>query len=160
MLTPDRPQLGAFVRALFRHADAGTYASLRAFNGNKPFGKWQAVKLNGQGFGPLVDAAFKLAGQCANADPERPVFSPPVATFRSARGASEANLACGLVLTVECDEAAEEARERLEGILGPLTAVVASGGRWEDPISGEVPTRSICIGGSASQHACLQTTSG
>lgn len=137
---PHKPMIRAFVNALFKHADAGTYVSLRAFHGDsKPWSSrhWRSVKLDGKSFAALVDAAAVLAGKCANA-PERPVFCPPIACFRSARGASERNLACGLVLTVELDKNAQAARELLESILGPATVVVASGGKWTNPDTGEI----------------------
>lgn len=137
-LVPSKSAIKAFVEAAFKHADPGTYASLRAFDGDLPFGSWRAVKLNGKGFGPLIDAAAELAGECADAEPERPVFCPPIASFRRRRGASEADLANGLLLTVECDDDAQEARERLEKTIGPCTVVVASGGRWKDPFTGEL----------------------
>src|SRR6266481_6649350 len=82
-LAPHKPMIRAFVNALLKHADAGTYVLLRAFHGNsKPWSTrdWRNVKLNGNGFSELVDAAAVLAGKCANA-PERPVFCAPIACF-------------------------------------------------------------------------------
>ena len=65
---------------------------------------------------------------------ERPtVFAPPVCTFRSATKAAETDLANGLCLAVECDERPTEACRRLIGLLGGVTAIVASGGEWADP---------------------------
>ncbi len=66
------------------------------------------------------------------------VFAPPVATFGNRDKADEASLANGLALSVECDATPGAARARLEGLLGPATVVVASGGEWIDPASGEV----------------------
>jgi hypothetical protein len=41
-------------------------------------------------------------------------------------------LIAGLVLSVDCDQHPDEARETLERILGPATVVVRSGGKWTD----------------------------
>jgi hypothetical protein len=125
--------IAAFVREMFKHADAGTYVMLRAFSNNSPFGRWRAQKLNVGSRDALIEAAFRFAGDCVG-QPGLPVFAPPIATFKDAHGmhASTVNLANGLVLTVECDTGAQEARERLEPTLGPATFVVASGGKWED----------------------------
>jgi hypothetical protein len=61
------------------------------------------------------------------------VFCPPVCTFKEAGSAKTENLADGIALSVECDSAPYAARERLLEILGPTTAVVASGGTWVNP---------------------------
>ena len=67
------------------------------------------------------------------------VFSSPIATFRDRNGAAERGLACGLAISVDLDTGNTiRARERLEGLLGPATMVVASGGIWTDPKTGEV----------------------
>jgi hypothetical protein len=42
-------------------------------------------------------------------------------------------LLAGLVLPIECDERPQQAREKLEAILGPPTAVLYSGGKWQAP---------------------------
>ena len=42
---------------------------------------------------------------------------------------------------VECDQHPEEARQRLETLLGPATIVVASGGTWSDPATDEVQAK-------------------
>ena len=65
------------------------------------------------------------------------MFAPPICTFATKGSAAEANLAEGLVLSVECDAKPEEARRLLEGLLGRVTIVVASGGKWTDPAIGE-----------------------
>src|SRR5260370_4687141 len=138
-LPADKGEIRAFVNALFKHADAGTHVSLRAFHGDSEAWRpgWGNVKLTRSGFGELIDTATRLAGRCANAR-KKVVFCPPIATFRTERNAKGVNLACGLVLTVECDEAVKAARERLVRILGPVTIAVASGGEWTDPDTGEV----------------------
>ena len=65
------------------------------------------------------------------------MFSPPVATFKNIKNASTANLAEGLVLSVECDERPRQALQALTKILGAPTLVVASGGVWLNPKTGE-----------------------
>jgi hypothetical protein len=48
------------------------------------------------------------------------------------------DLAEGLALTIECDANARAAIATLTKLLGPPTAVVASGGEWMDPKTGEL----------------------
>src|SRR5262249_22593195 len=66
---------------------------------------------------------------------------PPVATLNNAVTATEKDIANGIALSVECDQAPSKARELLEQLLGRATAVVASGGEWTCPASGEVEPR-------------------
>jgi len=139
-LIADRTEIERFVDALFRYASEGGVVSLRAFDdadkGQRAFGI-RPVTINGAGLDQVIDAATELATRCGRA--KRPiVFCPPVVTFKSAENAKQANVAEGLALSVECDAAPTSARERLESILGPATLVVASGGRWTDPSTGEV----------------------
>jgi hypothetical protein len=89
------------------------------------------VRLNGAGLDTLVDHAVRQATKAAN------TRCPPVATFIGDR-ARERDLANGLVLSVEADQAPAIARRNLQFVLGPPTLVVASGGRWIDPESGGV----------------------
>jgi hypothetical protein len=136
-LQPDREQLGRFVSALFRYADDGGFVSLRAFydDEQKVF-EIEPFRLTGD-LDALADAAAALATRAARF--HRPVvFAPPIATFSSDRSAAEADLQNGLVLSVECDKAPAAARARLESLLGPATVVVASGGDWPDPHTGEL----------------------
>jgi hypothetical protein len=94
-LVPERADLARFVAALFRYADAGSFVQLRAFRDdiegpwNSP--EWPAVKLNGGGLEPLVDAALEFACRCAAAT-ERVVFAPPVATFKTPGAAAEKDI--------------------------------------------------------------------
>jgi hypothetical protein len=134
----DDAQLRAFVDALFRHADPGTFVSLRAFPDLKegPPIFIEAHRLNGN-LTMLTELATDLATSCANSL-ESTVFCAPVATFLSATSAAEAALANGLALSVECDTRPTTARTTLEALLGPATVVVASGGEWLDPETGEV----------------------
>jgi Primase C terminal 2 (PriCT-2) len=139
VLDADRGQIANFVDALFRHAKDGTMVSLRAFAAyDKPWRTdlWRWVRL-GRDRAPLIDAAVALATQCANAAIPV-VFCPPVATFREGRKADEEHLSDGLVLSVECDAQPNEARVKLEELLGPAAVIVASGGEWTDPATGEI----------------------
>ena len=141
ILEPDRSDLGRFVDALFRYADKGGFAQLRAFrddiDGPWNSAEWPVVKFNGDGLEPLVDAAFAFAGRCAAAS-DRVVFAPPVATFKTSGTAAEKDIFNGLVLSVECDQQAAVARQQLEALIGPATIVVESGGTWVDPATGEI----------------------
>lgn len=101
-------EIERFVHALFRHANEGGFVSLRGFyddalakrRDEKPF-KIVAVRLNGDGLEPVINATAKLAEDAATAG--RPVVvAPPIATFASGR-ASEKNLIEGLALSVELD---------------------------------------------------------
>ncbi len=160
----DRGELDAFVTAMFRYADEGTFISLRTFDQNRrdipPVGI-RSVKVNGSA-GRLVDEALKAAQRAA--DHAKPtVFSPPIATFRTSTSAKGSDLANGVAMSVELDEAPFAARARLEGLLGPATLVVASGSDWIDAATGEVqpklhlhwrlsePTR------TADEHAVLNS---
>jgi putative DNA primase/helicase len=136
-LEADRAELARFVDATFRYADDGTHAVLRTFaeGSNEVLGTVR-VPLNGAGLNPIIDHAAHQATRAANAT--RPaVFAPPVATFIGDR-ARERDLGNGLVLTVEADHAPAVARRNLEFVLGRATVVVASGGCWTDPETGEV----------------------
>jgi hypothetical protein len=68
-----------------------------------------AIKLNGN-FAFLCDCAANGARDAANAA-DKTVFAPPIATFKNGRGATEADIAEGLVLSVECDSHPQRGRE-------------------------------------------------
>jgi predicted P-loop ATPase len=136
-LEADRAELARFVDATFKYADDGTDAVLRTFaeGSNEVLGTVR-VPLNGAGLDPVIEHAAHQATKAANA--ARPaVFAPPVATFIGDR-TRERDLGNGLVLTVEADQAPTIARRNLQFVLGSPTVVVASGGHWTDPESGEV----------------------
>lgn len=136
-LQPDAAAIGAFVGALFRYAEPGTFASLRAFRDADDGVFRIAAHRIGKGLADLAEAATREAARSASA-PFPVVFCPPVATFASPDKATEAALADGLALSVECDATPGAARARLEALLGPATVVVASGGEWTNPSTGEV----------------------
>src|SRR4051794_35799413 len=136
-LASDREQLSRFVTALFAYAGEGV-VSLRGFPDDKRDGPpaIRPVSLNGIGFGPMIDAAVEEATRAARA--RRPmVFAPPIALFAGER-ADEGSLLEGLALSVELDERAAEALATLRAILGPPTLVIARGGHWAAPATGEV----------------------
>ena len=135
-LCADVGQIGAFADALFRYAEPGSFVALRAYYDD-------------------CSERFEIRSHCLTDDPAalaraaepgvnraarelRPVvFCPPIATFRSWQ-ADEAGLTNGLALSVECDKLPAAARGQLEALLGPATVVVASGGEWTDPATGEI----------------------
>jgi AAA domain len=134
----DPEQLAAFVDALFRYADSDTWISLRAFRDdvdNAPPFAIEALPMNGD-LTNVAKAAAALATRCAG-HRNATVFCPPIATFTDKEKATEAALANGLALSAEIDSDAERARRRLEFLLGPATIVVASGGTYADPKTGE-----------------------
>src|SRR5262249_13949348 len=131
MLEPDRDQIEIFVDALFRYVTSGA-VSLRSFRENRsePF-QIVPFALNGVGLTGLIDLAERMQHQAPT--PAAPVvFTPPLATFRNGRSATESDIVEGPVLSVECDARPEEARAELEAALGPATIVVCSGGQWTD----------------------------
>src|SRR3954451_10575913 len=142
-LEPDREQIARFVEGAFRHVEEGGIISLRAFyddelakkRNDRPF-DIVAIKLNSRGHESIVEAAFALAIEAAK--PKRPVVvASPIATFRTGK-ADEKNLLEGPLLSLELDERAAEAVAKLRAILGPPTFVVASGGEWLNPGTGEL----------------------
>ena len=157
-------EIGRFVSALFAYADEGSFISLRAFDQvdrGKPPLLIEGVKINGD-MGGIIAAATRAADRADHAaDPA--VFAPPVCTFDNPNTARSGDVACGVALSVEMDQGNPGAAlARLEHLLGPVTMVVASGGEWVCPDTGEVhakahfhwrlsePTR------TAADHAKLQ----
>jgi hypothetical protein len=140
--SPDRGQLEMFVRALFTYATPGFWISLRAFYekgvGRPPFRK-TPVQLAGDPKG-VIDLIYREVELAARA-PQAVVFCPPIATFTNDEHAREEDLAEGLALSVECDAHARAARAKLEELFGPATAVVASGGVWTNPETGETEAK-------------------
>ena len=133
-LQADEEQIATFVNAIFRYAEAGTYVSLRGFDQfRRDVGPTliEAIRIADEPLG-LIRSASGAATSCANM-PEPAVFAPPVCCFSNERRARETDVANGVALSVELDEGdIAAARQRLEGLLGPATVVVASGGEWID----------------------------
>ena len=137
MLEPDRDELEIFVEALFCHAGGQGFVSLRAFFESDDVRPFRITPTNLAGGLPfLIDVAEDDARRAANC-PRPVVFCPPIASFHGASGAAEKDISEGYALSVECDANPQTARERLERILGPATAVVRSGGVWIDPQTGD-----------------------
>jgi hypothetical protein len=137
MLTPDRDQIEIFVDALFRHVGTQGFVSLRSFyedDSRTPIIHPMSLT---DGLAPIMERAERDAIQAAN-DPKPVVFAPPIATFSNREHARERDILQGLALSVECDQSPRAARERLEQLLGPATVVVASGGKWTDPATGDI----------------------
>jgi hypothetical protein len=139
-LEPDALEVAGFVHALFRYADEGSFVSFRAFLqrevGPPPY--IHGSEINGAGLDGIIEDAVVGARFAANYR-EPLVFAPPIATFRSEHKAAEADLINGLCISVELDEGnTTKTRQFLEHLLGPATCVVASGGEWVDPETGEV----------------------
>ena len=130
----------AFIELLFRYAEDGSYVSLRAFDQfdrGKPPVMVRAIKFSNSG-AELIDAAQTVADYCDSLVAPA-VFAPPICTFNSHRTARTADLQNGLVLSVEIDDVdPDAARQRLEGILGPVTCVVTSGSEWTNTETGEI----------------------
>lgn len=139
-MSANQDEIGKFADALFRYAAPGTTVSVRAFYDDTPAGKRESFRIKAHtvqdGLAGLSHAAARIASDAARCD--RPVvFCPPIATFSDWK-ADEPSLQNGLALSVECDRGANAARARLEGLLGPATVVVASGGEWLDESTGEL----------------------
>jgi hypothetical protein len=132
LLEPDRRQIEHFFDALFRHRGTEGFISFRSFyhDDNKPL-LIEAVPVN-SGFKYLCDVAEDHARRAANAT-KPAVFCPPIALFANKDHAAETDLLAGPALSVECDERPDEARDKLEQVLGPATLVVYSGGKWTAP---------------------------
>jgi AAA domain len=134
---PNRDQLEVFVNAIFRYAGSDGVVSLRSFvegDAKRPF-RISPISLAG-GLPFLIDAAEDDARRAAM-DPKPVVFCPPLAVFSSGRGqAREQDVTRGLTLSVELDQDPQQARKRLEELLGPATVVARSGGVWTDPQTG------------------------
>jgi hypothetical protein len=127
LLEPDREQLRIFVWTIFRHAGDRGFVSLRGFyegNTTETF-RISPTGLSG-GLDFLVDAAEDDARRAAQS-PRATVFCP---VFNNKDRARDKDVQLGLVLSAECDQHPNEARAKLEAILGPATIVVKSGGRW------------------------------
>lgn len=136
MIEVNRSDMVLFFETLFRYCDDGGYVALRAFDSsNKAWGEWPAPQI-ANGRGDVINAAIELAEAAANSG-ENIVFCPPVATFKSAKTATEKDIFNGPALSIDCDAAPARAREIIENTLGPATIAVASGGLWVDPETGE-----------------------
>src|SRR5215472_14244733 len=138
LLEPNRDQLEIFIEGTFRHCGPDGDVSLRAFyeNGDKSAFRITPISLKG-GLRFLMEAAEDDARRAAN-DPQPVVFCPPIAVFVPTGKAREEDLLEAPVLSVELDQNPRAALIVLEGLLGPATLVVRSGGTWTNPATGEI----------------------
>lgn len=138
-MSPDIDQIIAFHTALFKHGSADTFIAARAFRDDgteaPPFliqatPAWEAPRV-------VYDMVAKAAQSNFPV-----VVAPPIATFKTRAGAAESDLAEGVAISVDADKTdPDAAREVLTKLLGEPTVVVASGGEWTDPATGEVRDR-------------------
>jgi hypothetical protein len=137
-MEPSRDQIEIFVEGLFRHASPQGYVSLRAFHED---GSSKAFRITPTGLAGglkfLMDAVEDDARRAAN-NPKPVVFCPPIASFSDGKHARDQDIVEGFALSVECDQRPQQAKQKLEQILGPATFVVASGGKWTDPDTGQI----------------------
>ncbi|MBB4261418.1 MULTISPECIES: AAA family ATPase [unclassified Bradyrhizobium] len=128
-LEPDREQLETFADAIFRRAGEKGFVTVRSFleEGDRVFRITPAARSGGLKF--LVEVCVDDARRAAQ-NPVPAVFCPPLAVFVGKDKAREEDLLEGLALSVECDQQPSKARAILEGLLGPATVVVRSGGTW------------------------------
>jgi hypothetical protein len=132
MLEPVRDQIEIFVDGIFRHASAGVISLRSFYEGEDKVFRIESVPITAKNFyGYLCDVAQDIARRCAQS-PKPAVFAPPLCSFADKARAREEDLVEGYTLSVECDENAEAARATLEGILGPVTLAVRSGGIWQN----------------------------
>lgn len=147
----DATEMRAFVDTIFRHCEGvNGWVTLRAFAHE---GDGKAVAISWVPFGPkLVSEALPVAEVVANREFERrAVFSPPVAIFGEMRArrkdgseyrpASTENLVCCPAIALELDERPTSSLATLVEVLGTPTLVVASGGQWSDPETGELENK-------------------
>jgi hypothetical protein len=137
-LAADERDLAAFHAALFTHADPAGFIAVRAFH-EGPGGRGKpAFRLASVPIGDAVRTVLAVDEAAAN-EGVSVVVAPPVCTFSNPAGANETDIAEGVALSVDCDATDPQAAlVRLTDLLGKPTVVVASGGDWTDPDSGEV----------------------
>ncbi|MEF2549278.1 DUF3987 domain-containing protein [Aurantimonas sp. E1-2-R+4] len=147
-LEADADEMRLFAGIVFKRCEHGTgWVTLRAFehDGDGPavVNEWHPFDTN------LVRVAAPVAAKVAGRPfAKRAVFSPPVCIFGDKRAtrqngteyqdASEKNVLCAPVITVELDARPAASLAKLVSILGDPTLVVASGGEWSDPETGEI----------------------
>jgi hypothetical protein len=130
-LEPDRDLIEQFIDAIFRRASPEGFVSLRSFfeDEDKVLSTTAVAFSGANRFHFLADNAENYARTAAQSS-RSAVFAPPLATFSDRHRARESDVLEGLALSVELDEHPQEARQKLEALLGPATAIVRSGGVW------------------------------
>jgi hypothetical protein len=135
-LVADMGEVERFLDLVFRHADQTNYISVCCYDhdrSRKPVFK-VGIRLNDPQLLDELKSHIARAGR--NDTPA--VFCPSIATFNSKFSATMQNLAEGVAISVECDERPGEAIRQLREVLGMPTTIIASGGRWTNPETGEV----------------------
>jgi uncharacterized protein DUF3987/primase-like protein len=137
-LPPDTEMLARFCAALFKHANPQGFVSLRAFpdEGKKDTPPIFVEPIN-IGNPQFLAVVSERARQAANW-PKPAVFCPPLVTLQTAKNAKTENILEGVALSVDCDSSPNAARATLAELLGDPTVIVASGGEWANPETGEV----------------------
>jgi hypothetical protein len=137
-LAPEVQALGRFTAAVFKRAHPSGLVSLRAFP-DKGAKSGKAVFIEDISIGdPQFLEVVAIRAEQAATWHEPAVFCPPVVTLRVRGNAKKENVLEGVALSVECDESPNAATLRLGEILGLPTMIVASGGEWTNPDTGEV----------------------
>jgi len=136
-LLPDEQDLARFAAAVFKHADPKGFVSLRAFLDAKKDAPPLFIDPISIGDPQFLAVVVERAKQAANWR-EPAVFCPPVVTLKNGRNAKTDNVHEGVTLPVECDAEPTAALGYLRDVLGDPTVVVASGGEWTNPDTGEV----------------------
>jgi uncharacterized protein DUF3987/primase-like protein len=133
-LKADRATISKFVDAVYRHCNsADGYIAARAFTHCER--GWPVIFPSIK-FGPdLIDALEAAATETANMK-SAAAFAPPVCLFCLNDSAKAKDIAAGPVITVDMDQSPDEGKAKLLGVLGMATIIVASGGKWKDPVSG------------------------
>lgn len=137
-LQADAAQMRLFLNTIFKHCAATEgWVVLRAFEhereGAAIVNMWVPFDRD------LSLIAIETATHVANrAGERRAVFSPPVAVFGEGmndkgdkRFGGERNVIAAPAVVVELDSNPQAALEKLVGVLGEPTLVIASGGVWE-----------------------------
>lgn len=131
-MQPDHDTITKALEVLFKDARQGSYLAPRVFPNSR--GPTLASPFSHPGPGAIEQ--FIRCAQIAADHPAGAVFAPPICTFKSPDNATEANIAQGLVLCVDCDKLPRWALDTLTKILGPPTLVVRSGGVRTNPETG------------------------
>ena len=135
LLSVNQQEIRDFVDAVFRNARTGYRVVLRAFReaANGGLAGNRSVTLT-EDRAELIEQATYAATQVSKAVSPSVVFCPPTCTFKpEGNKAREADLAEGLVLSVELDSDPETGLSALAATLGTPTLVIESGGLWSHP---------------------------
>jgi hypothetical protein len=145
-LEADAEAVAAFASAIFKHALPDTFIHWRAFRqeikgepaprDNKALiFEYMAIPPDGA-LRPVAAMATTLASRAANMYPAAN-YCPPLCTFNHRTEGKAEHIAAGLVLSVDLDRHPRTSLGTLKGLLGPPTVVVATGGEYIDPATGE-----------------------